>query len=382
MGSVELQTIHSGYDRKTCWVHARPGAIPGDPPGVVVTMHALRISGTDVFYEINDMRTDDGGRTWSGPTPHNATLGRRYAGGGIEEGISDLWPGWHAGTDALLATGHTIRYRDDDMQEHPFARSTIYTVYDPEARAWADWRKLETPDDPRFFNEGAGSTQWVERPDGDILLPTYMIVEHSAGSLFNYQGASAVMRCRFDGKTLRYIEHGTALTNRDGGFVEPSLACAGDRFYLTLRNNQAGYVTTGPDGLRFDAPVPWTFDDGSDLSNYNTQQHWVTHGDDLYLVYTRRGANNDHVFTHRAPLFMAQVDPARLCVIRETEQVLVPERGARLGNFGVTQVSGEETWVVVCEWMQTVAPDHWDPTLCEQYGSDNSIFLAKIRFGA
>lgn len=27
---VELQTIHSGYDRKTCWVHPRAGMIPGD----------------------------------------------------------------------------------------------------------------------------------------------------------------------------------------------------------------------------------------------------------------------------------------------------------------------------------------------------------------
>ncbi len=26
---VELQTIHSGYDRKTCWVHPRAGMIPG-----------------------------------------------------------------------------------------------------------------------------------------------------------------------------------------------------------------------------------------------------------------------------------------------------------------------------------------------------------------
>ena len=27
---IELQTIRSGYDRKTCWTHARAGIIPGD----------------------------------------------------------------------------------------------------------------------------------------------------------------------------------------------------------------------------------------------------------------------------------------------------------------------------------------------------------------
>ncbi|MCA9426382.1 MAG: exo-alpha-sialidase, partial [Candidatus Omnitrophica bacterium] len=92
----------------------------------------------------------------------------------------------------------------------------------------------------------------------------------------------------------------------------------------------------------------------------------------LFLVYTRRGAENDHVFRHRAPLFIAQVDPDTLCVLRETERVLVPERGARLGNFGITDVKNNETWVTVAEWMQPVG--------IEKYGSDNTIYVAKIRW--
>ena len=72
--------------------------------------------------------------------------------------------------------------------------------------------------------------------------------------------------------------------------------------------------------------------------NYNTQQHWVSHSDALFLVYTRRGANNDHVTRHRAPLFIARIDPESLQVIRSSEQILVPEFGARLGNFGVTEI--------------------------------------------
>jgi len=67
-------------------------------------------------------------------------------------------------------------------------------------------------------------------------------------------------------------------------------------------------VTSGTDGLHFDPPKPWKFDDGADLGSYNTQAHWAQHGDKLYLVYTRKGAKNDHVFRHRAPLFMAEVD--------------------------------------------------------------------------
>jgi hypothetical protein len=100
--------------------------------------------------------------------------------------------------------------------------------------------------------------------------------------------------------------------------------------------------------------------------------------DALYLVYTRRNANNDHIFRHRAPLFIAQVDPEKLCVIRETEQILVPERGARLCNFGVVRVSENESWVAVTEWMQAKAPNQYDYAACEKYGSDNCIYLAKI----
>ncbi len=47
-----------------------------------------------------------------------------------------------------------------------------------------------------------------------------------------------------------------------------------------------------------------------------------------------------------------------------------PERGARLGNFGVCEVSDAETWVTVTEWMQPVG--------CEKHGSDNSVYVARI----
>jgi hypothetical protein len=76
---------------------------------------------------------------------------------------------------------------------------------------------------------------------------------------------------------------------------------------------------------------------------------------------------------------MAQVDPKTLRVIRATEQVLVPERGARLGNFGVTHVSPNETWVTVSEWMQTWGPDYV-MKLGNKHGSDGSVFVARIHW--
>ncbi len=78
---------------------------------------------------------------------------------------------------------------------------------------------------------------------------------------------------------------------------------------------------------------------------------------------------------------MAQVDPENLTIVRSTEQIVVPERGARLGNFGVTNVTPGESWVVVTEWMQRWGPDYVIPVDNER-GADNSIFVAKIKWTA
>lgn len=375
---IELQAISSGYDRKTCWVHPRGGAIPGNPPLVVITLQKLRLSGSDIFYALHDLRSDDGGRTWVGPTPHPDTLGRRAEPDGTEVAACDFWPGWHAPTGVLLGTGHTALYKDDELVKG--LRHTVYSVYSPATRTWAPWSKLEMPD-PERFSGGAGCTQRVDLPNGDILLPAYFGRNcATAANVFDILAVSVILRCRFDGRTLTGVEMGNELALPTGrGCCEPSLARFHDRFFLTIRNNERGYVTTSDDGLHFGPLRPWTFDDGSELGSYNTQQHWLNMPDALYLVYTRRGANNDHVFRHRAPLFIARVDTDRLCVLRSTEQIVVPQRGARLGNFGVTRISDTESWVTVAEWMQTIGPNHFDSTRCEQWGSDNSVFVAKVR---
>jgi hypothetical protein len=108
----------------------------------------------------------------------------------------------------------------------------------------------------------------------------------------------------------------------------------------------------------------------------------VDHDGQLYLVYTRRGADNDHVFRNRAPLFMAEVDPVSMRVRRATERVIVPERGARLGNFGVLKIDDNTTWVVVSEWMQTWRQSSVVMPVDNPYGSDNSIYIAKIKWNA
>jgi len=377
---LKLDVIRKGYDGKTCMTQARLGIIPreGDSPILVATMTPLVVTGSDVYLTVHDMRSDDGGKTWTGPTPQ-PTLGRQSAGTidgkPAELGGGDLWPKWHAQTGKLLAIGHTFRYVDDKAPVKNAKRETCYTVYDPESRTWSPWKVLMTKAGDETYPCGAGCIQRLDLPDGDILLPVYGGVR--TGDLpFTHV---KVVRLGFDGETLTLKEEGGELRqDTKRGFAEPSLTRFRDKFYLTIRHDDTGYVCTSDDGLHFTTPQPWLWDDGADLGNYNTQTHWVTHDDALFLVYTRRGANNDHVFRHRAPLFIGQVDPETLRVIRATERIAVPERGARLGNFGITEVSANETWIVTCEWMQTWKQASNIIPVDNAYGADNSTYAARV----
>ena len=373
--TVETRILRHGYDRRTCWVQSRCGTMPGGR--AVLTTQKLRLSGSDIFSGIHSMHSDDFGSTWSEPVAQPG-LARRANPDGTEDCPCDATPAWHARSGRLLLTGHLARYRDDELVPGIRPRASFYSVYDAVARRWSDWQSLRLPDgDPAAYNAGAGCGQRVDLPDGEILLPFYYMPRGDQSGCFRV----SVARCGFDGASLTFLRRGPDLECPEPrGFCEPSLTRLGGRFFLTLRNDVRGYVSTSDDGLVYVPPRPWTFDDGAEIGNYNTQQHWVTHREALFLVYTRRGASNDHVFRHRAPLFMAQVDPERLCLIRATERRVVPERGARLGNFGVCTASPAESWVVVSEWMQTTGPDNHDCTVCERYGSDNAFFLSRIRW--
>ncbi len=373
---VERSVVHSGWDGQRCWVHARTGAIPSASgaalPDVVLTTQQLQVTGSDVFYALHSTRSDDLGHTWA-PLARQTPFERRTNDDRAEITVCDFCPKWHAATRTLLGTGQTVWYRDNRvMSVRP--RATAYSVYEPKSHSWLPWQPLQMPDELQFENCGAGSVQRYDLPTGDILLPVYFKEPEAK------QYSVTVCRCSFDGQKLTYREHGSALTvDVKRGLYEPSLTRFGERFYLTLRNDDHGYVATSDDGLHYDEPQVWRFDDGEELGNYNTQQHWVTHSDGLFLVYTRKGADNDHIFRHRAPLFIGQVDPETLRVIRATEQIVVPQRGARLGNFGITDVSPSETWITVTEWMQKWGPDHILP-VDNEHGADNSIYVAKLKW--
>ena len=361
---IQLDVISDGYEPPFCWFHPRAGAIPGSSPQIVLTMQKWNFQRSDVFYPIASRVSSDLGKTWTPIVEHGETLGRHSLGGNREEGICDFTPKWHTRTGKLLGTGQTVIYADDKLvAERP--RDTVYSVYEPATKTWTPWTKLPLPNEPKFSNAGAGSTQRVDLENGDILLPIYA-KEIPAKAYF-----TTIVRCRFDGSKLSYVEHGSELTSPiDRGLSEPSLTRFRGRFFLTMRNDQAAYVATSADGLRFSEPRKWTFDDGSDLGSYNTQAHWVTHAEGLFLTYTRRGAENDNVARHRAPLFIAQIDPDKLVVLRATERVLVPNKGAQLGNYAIVDVNEHETWVTTSEGMAPGNP--------AQYGANGRVYAARV----
>jgi hypothetical protein len=353
------------------WFHPRAVSIPGrgevGGPRVLMTLQK-HLNVSDYYSGLWTMQSDDLGKHWTEPKeiPELAWV----PDGDVDIAVCDVTPGWHPPTKKMVAFGAQVRYSKagahlDDIKR---AHQTAYSIYDPEKETWTRWRQLEMPEDPIFDTARNACSDWIVEPNGTLLLPLY-VREGTSGPY-----SVTVARFGFDGKKVTFIEHGNILRlNVQRGFCEPQLVKFQGTYYLSLRNDVKGYVTSSKDGLHFDKPKPWTFDDGTELGSYNTQQHWLTHKDGLFLVYTRRGANNDHIMRHRAPLFISQVDPQKLCIVRSTEKVAVPERGAALGNFGTARIDEDRSIITVGEG---VYHGKKNPR-----GADGSIWTSWIRWG-
>jgi len=367
---VQTDVILKELNKEFCWFHPRAAAIPGrgqnGGPAVILTIQKHLVA-DDHYSGLSFMRTDDLGKTWTKPDPRPELDWSKDAKGNTIS-VADVTPGWHAGTKRLIAIGTKVRYSPAGAQllDEPRSQECAYAVFDPATDKWSKWQFLKVPEsDSKFYTLCPGCVQWLVEPDGSVLIPMC----YAAAQSGVYK--STVFKCKFDGETLAYLEHGDELAlNEVRGLVEPSLTKFQGKFYLTIRNDNRGYVTTSDDGLHYKPLTPWTFDDSQDLGSYNTQQHWLSHSDGLFLTYTRRGANNDHIPRNRAPIFVAQVDPVKLQVIRSTEQSLIPERGVMLGNFGACAINEHESWVTDSEFIQN-GQSH-------PRGADGSTFVARV----
>ena len=359
------QRLFPGFDGKFCKI--QPSIATDGHGTALLGFQKLLLTGSDVFYGQFISKSVDGGRTWSEPAEQTA--------------LADTWEG-----DIRVAHYATIRhaakagkwfalgmeelYKDDKLpfQEcvdgRPYGRPIQVSV-DVGKGCFTGYRPLPFPLD---YELALPFGQALECENGDVLMPFYFCPP-GAG----HRSQVVTVRYAFCGDDLKVVAVGTPVARDDleRGIGEPSLARLGDKVFLTLRSDEMGLWCESDDGgLTFSAPRPWTWTDGTLIGNRNTQQHWVPCGDALFLAYTRETSANGHVFRNRAPIFMAEFDAERGGLVRETEFPLVPELGARLGNYCVADADGE-SWLVTAEWMQ--------PQGCERYGSDNSLWLVKVR---
>ncbi len=360
----------AGFDGKMCKVIPHIMCDGGDNAYMFYTM--LNLSGSDVFHDTCVCASHDGGRTFGEPRVVPTV---EYT----ENGIRTIWCysalHYHRKTGKWLCFGQTQHYKDD---KHPIVTNGIshnepyLVMFDPDSMSFGELIPIPFP--VRTLGI-VPHGQIIEYENGELLVSFYYTTLECTRAI------ARTVRYAFDGQSLTMVKAGEPLVADEShvrGYCEPSVAAFDGKYYMTIRTDEQGLLAVSEDGYTFSAPQPWRYDDGSILPNYNTQHRWVRFADGLFLVYTRRGAHNDHVFRHRAPLFMARFDEDRQCLIRKSEIIAVPEMGARLGNFGVVDVNGREAWISVAEWMQSNAsgPDQWK--MCAQYGSDNAIWRTRI----
>jgi len=375
--SFTRQRLFSGFDGKTCKVV--PYVATDGEGTVLMCWDKLLLSGCDVFLGIYMAKSADGGKTWSEPILQEALADTR-------EG--DLRVARSAGVyysrknRRWFGLGLEALYKDDKfpfqkvVAGRPYQRP-LYVSVGAEKGRFTGWRELPFPFD---YAGAMPFGQVAETDDGDLIVPFYFSRWGTSGEdQFSIKTCCVTVRYAFDGEGLRVVRAGEPIEAPElkRGFAEPSLVRSGGKYYLTLRSNERGMFAESDDGLAFSKPVPWRWEDGAEIGNRNTQQHWLAGGDRLYLAYTRERPDNMHVFRNRAPVFMAKFDPVRRCLLRETEMPLVPELGARLGNFCCAAAGDAEAWLVPAEWMQSI---DGELGVCEQYGSDNSLWLVKVRF--
>ena len=351
IAAIERHLIWGPWAENVAWFHPKACAVPTPQPHVLMTLQT--ISGSDVFGPVHWTQSSDGGVTWADPEPI-AGLGWVDAADGLQRGVCDVVPEYHAPTRTVLAMGHEVFYRDRKLARPQPRRLPVYLVRDEQGR-WSEPHIFEW-DHPRgsaMYTSNC-SQRWT-LPGGDVLVPMCF---HPTSTVAR---AATTARCSFDGRTLTIRKVGNFLENNIGrGLLEPSLTQLDGRFYLTLRaEDDRGYVSASNDGLDWSPIQPWMWHDGEPLIMSTTQQHWLTHSGALYLAYTRRTETNAKVARFRAPLYVAEVDRSTMRLIRETERVLLPMIGnsaddpdgvMRMGNFHPVTVSPTETWVTVGAW--------------------------------
>lgn len=374
IATITKQTLWSNRDGKSAtWFHPRACMVPDKNGKPIALMTLQEIGGSDYFGPVHWSVSKDLGNTWSSPQPI-AALGRQVVSGrtdGLKAAVCDVTPQYHPDTKTVIALGHVVFYKGKYFaRNEQLSRYPVYAIRHAD-ESWSP-RKIMKWDDPRgafIYSNNCG--QRVVMQNGMIQM------SFTFGPKAEHRMVAGV-HADYDGKELTVNKVGPPLKHAHGrGLLEPSVTNFDGKYWMTIRAEDGhGYMSVSKDGLDWAHKQAWTWDDGSPLEMSTTQQHWLTHSDGLFLVYTRKDVANVNVIRWRSPLYVAQVDPDKRCLIKKTERVVLPLVGdgvkdpnkvALMGNFNITNVSPEESWVTVGEWMP-------------KSGYRGDVLLARIRW--
>ncbi len=255
---------------------------------------------------------------------------------------------YHEESGKVIGFGHLLRHKGESLSNHLEYLSITYSVYDPVMQAFMRWDSFNIEIEGKQA-PCAAYGQRVDLPNGDILMPFSTIKKLEGWNSIRWCGSA---RCRFDGEKIIVVEIGNLVTHPvPRGFVEPSMAEYNGTFYMTLRAQDGhSYVATSKNGLAWGKTVPWSWDNGEAIAMEQTMTKFISRPDGLFLVYTRVTNDNNNVFRNRAPLFIAKIDTENLCLMQKTESIVLGNNGFPLGNFSVSSVKPDETWIISQEW--------------------------------
>ncbi|WP_417847226.1 sialidase family protein [Thalassoglobus sp.] len=358
IASISKETLWTNRDGNgATWFHPRACMMPGPDGKPIALMTLQEIGGSDYFGQVHWSTSSDLGKTWSDPEPIEA-LGRDPIPGRADDlkaAVCDVTPQYHPQSDSILALGHVVFYKGKYFaRKEQLSRYPVYVTRD-QTGEWSK-RKILEWDDPRgknIYTNNCG--QRVVLPNGDVQM-SFTFGPESVNRMVSG------VRASFNGEELKLQEVGPPLENRVGrGLLEPSVTEFQNKFWMTIRaEDNHGYLSSSEDGIHWEEKKAWTWEDGTPVKMSTTQQHWLTHSDGLFLVYTREDESNKNVIRWRSPLWLAQVDVEKKCLIKSTEQVVLPivgdgvndpDKVALMGNFNITHASPDEAWVTVGEWM-------------------------------
>ncbi|MCC7349817.1 MAG: exo-alpha-sialidase [Phycisphaerales bacterium] len=390
--TIQRQVVLNGRRNNQCWFSPATAAVP-TASGMQIVINVHQLTGNDCG-PMHTIVSRDMGRSWCPPFESQNQLKIP-----LED---DIFESVHTpGLMHLRKSGRTLAFSSTvftrDRNINPLFKTEwfvsekaaqiagAFAWWDPNQGDFTPSRKFDVPqirargNSPLIF----GLNQCCELADGSILMPLGEYRPDKTASV-------GTMRLSIDGDELTIDHVGPMIGDK---FYEPSIVEYGGRYYMTIRSERRDgrmYRAVSRDGLEWTNLDVWSWDDGSPVQTANTQQHWMKLGDALYLVYTRKSELNNGVYRFRAPLFMARVDPAGPCLIRESEQIVFEEKGARMGNFSICRISENESWIVTGEWLQQMIPGYRpdqvgftdsgdDPSPYNRLVYRGDLLLARIR---